>query len=299
MRQALHAIAAPPRLPTEVLLGSLSLRRPPGAPPRAPGRAARGGPAWEGSSRCGRSRRSAPRRGDHMSAADPAFWNEAAEQAVLSAMLLDRDAVLKAAELLDDTMFYREAHRILFRAMVALAERGSSVDPVTLQAALDGKLDQVGGMEYIGTLIDVVPTVNHLPHHAGIVRDRALRREIALAAVALADPTLGPEQLKVALETFQKSHRAFAAGGATDGAATADGRSPLLRSLAELLTDPDALKPPEAVVPRLAYRGRVALIAGREKLSGKSTLLTAGAAAVTRGTDFLGERCAAGQVLWV
>ena len=74
-----------------------------------------------------------------MSAADPAFWNEAAEQAVLSAMLLDRDAVLKAAELLDHAMFYREPHRILFRAMVALAERGSAVDPVTLQAALDGK----------------------------------------------------------------------------------------------------------------------------------------------------------------
>src|SRR2546427_3741201 len=44
--------------------------------------------------------------------------------AVLGAMLLDQDAALKAAELLDDTMFYREAHRLLFRAMVALTERG-------------------------------------------------------------------------------------------------------------------------------------------------------------------------------
>src|SRR2546426_5012104 len=48
-------------------------------------------------------------------------------------------------------------------------------------------------------------------------------------------------------------------------------------------------KPPAAIVPRLAFRGRVTLLVGREKLGGKSTLLTAGAAAVTRATDFLGR----------
>src|SRR2546427_2123558 len=46
-------------------------------------------------------------------------WSNEAEQAVLGAMLLDQDAALQAAELLDDTMFYREGHRLLFRAMVA------------------------------------------------------------------------------------------------------------------------------------------------------------------------------------
>jgi hypothetical protein len=74
---------------------------------------------------------------------------------------------------------------------------------------------------------------------------------------------------------------------------------PMLRSLAELLADPDSLKPPEAVVPRLAYRGRVSLVVGREKLGGKSTLLTAGAAAVTRGAHFLREPSALGPILWV
>ena len=51
-------------------------------------------------------------------------WSNEAEQAVLGAMLLDQDAALKAAEFLDDTMFYREGHRLLFRAMIALTERG-------------------------------------------------------------------------------------------------------------------------------------------------------------------------------
>ena len=87
-------------------------------------------------------------------------WSNEAEQAVLGAMLLDQDAALKAAELLDDSMFYRESHRILFRAMIALTERGDVIDPVTLRDELvtRGDLDRAGGMEYIGSLVDVVPT---------------------------------------------------------------------------------------------------------------------------------------------
>src|SRR5947207_3329321 len=82
------------------------------------------------------------------------FDNEA-EQAVLGAMLLDfKETLPRVAPIVDDSMFYREAHRILFRTMVALAEGGSAVDPVTLRAALNGELAAVGGMEYVATLID-------------------------------------------------------------------------------------------------------------------------------------------------
>ena len=73
----------------------------------------------------------------------------------------------------------------------------------------------------------------------------------------------------------------------------------LVHSLAELLLNPDALKPPEAIAPRALYRGRVSMFVGREKLSGKSTFLTAAGAAITRGEIFLGERCVQGSVLWV
>src|SRR2546430_6215091 len=75
-------------------------------------------------------------------------WSNEAEQAVLGAMLLDQDAALKAAELLDDTMFYREGHRLLFRSMIALTERGDVIDPVTPRDELlpRGGLDRAGGM---------------------------------------------------------------------------------------------------------------------------------------------------------
>src|SRR5213083_1544534 len=63
-------------------------------------------------------------------------WSNEAEQAVLGAMLLDQDAALKAAEILDDTMFYKESHRLLFRSMLSLTERGDVIDPVTLRDEL-------------------------------------------------------------------------------------------------------------------------------------------------------------------
>src|SRR5690606_3491604 len=55
-----------------------------------------------------------------------------AEVAVLGGMLIDGDAVPKAVEIVDDSMFYREAHRRVFRAMVRLFQRGQIVDPVTI-----------------------------------------------------------------------------------------------------------------------------------------------------------------------
>ncbi len=127
------------------------------------------------------------------STADRAFvgrqapWSNEAEQAVLGAMLLDQDAALKAAELLDDTMFYREGHRLLFRAMQALTERGDVIDPVTLRDELQhrGDLDRAGGMEYVAGLIDVVPTAANLDYHVRIVRDKAVLRRLVEAATEI------------------------------------------------------------------------------------------------------------------
>ncbi len=107
-------------------------------------------------------------------------YSEAAEQAVLSAMLLDADALLRATEYVDESMFYRESHRRVFRAMIALSERGEVVDPLTLTEELSRKneLDAAGGREYIAYLVDVVPTAANVEYHAKIVREKALRRRL-------------------------------------------------------------------------------------------------------------------------
>jgi hypothetical protein len=120
-------------------------------------------------------------------------WSNDAEQAVLGAMLLDQDASPRAAEIVNASMFYREAHRILFKAMLAVAERGA-VDPVTLSVEMKqrGDLDRAGGMEYIAALIDVVPTAANVEYHAAIVRERFGRRrliELGTSAGNGSDPT--------------------------------------------------------------------------------------------------------------
>ena len=107
-------------------------------------------------------------------------YSEPAEQAVLSAILLDPASILRATEYLDDTMFYREGHRRLFRAMLSLSERGDVIDPLTLTDELQriSQLEGAGGRDYIAYLVDVVPTAANIEYHAKIVREKALRRRL-------------------------------------------------------------------------------------------------------------------------
>ena len=103
-----------------------------------------------------------------------------AEVAVLGAMLLDQDAILRAGEHVDDTMFYQEGHRRVFRSMLALSERGEVADPLTLAEELGrrGELEASGGKEYLAFLIDAVPTAANVEYHAKIVREKALLRRL-------------------------------------------------------------------------------------------------------------------------
>src|SRR5829696_4574046 len=107
-------------------------------------------------------------------------YSEDAEIAVLAAMLIDQDAVLRAVEHVKDDSFYVEKHRRLFRAMLGIAERGGVVDPLTLSEELQrkGELDAAGGKEYIGFLVDAVPTAANVEYHAQIVREKALLRRL-------------------------------------------------------------------------------------------------------------------------
>jgi replicative DNA helicase len=114
-------------------------------------------------------------------------WSEDAEQAVISAMLMDADAIMRAVEHVDDTMFYKEAHRRIVRAIVAVSDRGDVVDPLTLSDELSrrGELRQAGGKEYIGYLVDTVPTSANVEYHARIVREKAMRRRLIETSTAI------------------------------------------------------------------------------------------------------------------
>ena len=115
-------------------------------------------------------------------------YSAEAELAVLGGMLIDGDALTKAIEVVDDSMFYREGNRRAFRAMRRIFERGDVIDPVTLAEELRGAgdLEAVGGLQFIASLLDAVPTAANIEYHARIVREKAvLRRLIEASTVTI------------------------------------------------------------------------------------------------------------------
>ena len=114
-------------------------------------------------------------------------WSPEAEQAVLGAMLLDQDAALKAAELLADDAFHKEAHRRIFRAMTAIVEKNDVLDPVVLRDELERRhdLEAIGGVDFLSVLLDVVPTAANVEFHARIVKDKALLRRLIDVGTAI------------------------------------------------------------------------------------------------------------------
>lgn len=111
-------------------------------------------------------------------------YSPEAEIAVLGGMLIDPDAAAKAIEVIDDSMFYRESHRRLFRAMARLFQSGLAIDPVTVSEELKktDELEAVGGLAYLAELLDAVPTAANLEYHARIVREKALLRRLIEAS---------------------------------------------------------------------------------------------------------------------
>lgn len=111
-------------------------------------------------------------------------WSEEAEISVLSAMLIDGDAVARAVEMVDDGAFYKEANRRVYRAMLRLYSRGEVIDVVTLSDELKsaGELEGAGGMSYIARLVDAVPTAANIEYHCRILKDKAVLRRLIDAA---------------------------------------------------------------------------------------------------------------------
>lgn len=102
------------------------------------------------------------------------------EAAVLGSMMLDRDAVNKCIELLDESAFYKFAHQRIFAAAVQLYELNTEIDYVTITSQLEkmGVLDEVGGAYYVTQLPSSVPSAASVEHYAKIVLEKALFRKL-------------------------------------------------------------------------------------------------------------------------
>jgi len=103
-----------------------------------------------------------------------------AEASVLGAMLMETDAIDRAVELLEAECFYLEPHRVLFKAIVNLRESGRPADPENLldQLQKKGKLEEIGGMQFIYEIAGSVPTPKNIDSHAQIVKEKYWLRTI-------------------------------------------------------------------------------------------------------------------------
>jgi replicative DNA helicase len=107
-----------------------------------------------------------------------------AEAAVMSAMLIDRDACTKGIEKLKEEYLYRSSHKIIFRLMQELFYENSEIDAITLINRLEraNQLDKVGGIPYLNELTNVVVSSANFDYHLNIVMEQALLRQLIIAS---------------------------------------------------------------------------------------------------------------------
>ncbi len=114
--------------------------------------------------------------------------NLEAEQCVLGSILLQQGALVKILELVTPADFYRDAHKIIFSAMVALFEKNEPQDIITVTNILKDKnqLEEIGGPAYLSNLTDIVPVAANIIYYAQIIRSKSILRRLILTCTEIA-----------------------------------------------------------------------------------------------------------------
>lgn len=130
-----------------------------------------------------------------------------AEQSVIGSMIMDREAITVASEIITGEDFYGRQYGVLFDAMVELNDEGKPVDLVTLQDRLKEKdvPPEVSSLEFIRDLITAVPTSANIKYYANIVAEKATLRKLIRLNEEIANTCyVGKENLEVILEDTEK-----------------------------------------------------------------------------------------------
>lgn len=118
-----------------------------------------------------------------------------AEQAVLGGLMLDNASWDQIADRVAEPDFYRQEHRLVFRAVAALAERNDPFDAVTVSEWLErnDELDDAGGMSYLASLATDTPSAANIRAYADIVRERAMMRQLITIGGRIAESAFAPD----------------------------------------------------------------------------------------------------------
>lgn len=130
-----------------------------------------------------------------------------AEQSVVGSMIIDKDAIIVAMDILTRDDFYHQNYGVLFEAIVEIYSAGSPVDTVTIQNKLKEKdvSPEVSSIDYLADLVAAVPTTVNVKSYANIVKDKALLRNIIRTNQEIeADCYSGNDTVEAILETTEK-----------------------------------------------------------------------------------------------
>ena len=118
-----------------------------------------------------------------------------AEQSVLGALMIDKDAIFSVADILTPPDFYKKAHSLIFEAILKLWERHEPIDILSVTAELrkNDKLKEIGGSAYLSELVNSVPTSSHVLHYGKIVKEKRVLRELINASAEITESAFHPE----------------------------------------------------------------------------------------------------------
>ena len=133
--------------------------------------------------------------------------NLEAEMSILGGVLLENDALNRVLEILIDADFYRESHRQIFIALIALSERNEPADLVTLTSELKQRdqLAAVGGSAYLATLVDYVPTAANIVYYSRLVKEKSVARHLINVATEIATRGYAGQEMDKTLDWAEKS----------------------------------------------------------------------------------------------
>ncbi|MEQ1720929.1 MAG: replicative DNA helicase [Nitrosomonas sp.] len=116
------------------------------------------------------------------------------EQSVLGGLLLDNHAWEKVADVITDNDFYRQDHRLIYHHICKLIEQNKPADVITVAESLENsaELQTIGGLAYIGAIVQNTPSAANIKRYAEIVRERSIMRNLAKVCVEIADSTYNP-----------------------------------------------------------------------------------------------------------
>lgn len=130
-----------------------------------------------------------------------------AEQSVIGSMIMSRDAIIEASEIITGADFYQQQYGIVFEAMIELNDEGKAVDLVTLQERLKEKdlPPEISSMEFVRDLLSAVPTSANVKYYAEIVAEKSMLRKLIKTTEEISNACyLGKEKTQDILETTEK-----------------------------------------------------------------------------------------------